>query len=178
LRLLPQLEVNFLPTLGYDSGAPRFVGTDASLTLIGDVPDYRFGDQTAASAGLTLRAAYTFTPELSLQFYTQLFVASVHYGPFFVFPRNSFREQVSLADLMPAGAPATNPDSEQATLNVNLVLRWEYRLGSTLFLVYTRAQTPALTVAPGTSAGFELGPIWRGRASDDVVMVKLAYWLG
>ena len=43
-------------------------------------------------------------------------------------------------------------------MNVNLVLRWEYRLGSTLFLVYTRAQTPALTVAPGNSAQFELAP--------------------
>lgn len=178
LRLLPQMEVDLLPTVGYDSGAPRYVGTDASLVVIGDVPDYRFGEQKAASAGVTLRAAYTFTPELSLQFYTQLFVASVHYGPFFVFPKQSFREQVSLADLIPAGALATNPDTEQATLNVNLVLRWEYRLGSTLFLVYTRAQTPALTVAPGSSAGFELAPIWRGRASDDVVMVKLAYWLG
>jgi len=178
LRLLPQMEIAVLPTLGYDSGAPRYVSTDASLALIGAAPDYRFGTQTATSAGVTLQAAYTFTPELSLQFYTQLFVASVHYGPFFVYPKQTFREQVSLSALIPAGAPATNPDTEEATLNVNLVLRWEYRLGSTLFLVYTRAQTPALTVAPGTAAGFELAPIWHGRAADDVVMIKLAYWLG
>jgi hypothetical protein len=45
-------------------------------------------------------------------------------------------------------------------------------------LVYTRAQTPALTVAPGNSAQFELAPIWRGRASDDVILLKLSYWLG
>ncbi len=178
LRLRPQMEIAVLPTLGYDSGAPRFVGTDASLALIGAPPDYRFGTQTATSAGVTLQAAYTFTPELSLQFYTQLFVASVHYGPFFVYPKQSFREQVSLSSLIPAGAPATNPDTEEATLNVNLVLRWEYRLGSTLFFVYTRAQTPALIVAPGSNAGFELRPLWQGRAADDVVMVKLAYWLG
>jgi hypothetical protein len=178
LRLLPQLEIALLPTLGYDDGAPRYVGTDASLALIGAVPEYRFGTQTASSAGVTLQAAYTFTPELSLQFYTQLFVARVHYGPFFVFPKQSFREQIRLSELVPAGAPVGNPDSEQATLNVNLVLRWEYRLGSTLFLVYTRAQAPALTVAPGNSAAFELAPIWQGRASDDVLMVKLAYWLG
>jgi hypothetical protein len=64
-----------------------------------------------------------------------------------------------------------------ATLNVNLVLRWEYRLGSTLFLVYTHSQNPALVPAPnGTS--FELRPILQGRASDDVVMAKLAYWWG
>ena len=44
---------------------------------------YQFGTQTAASLGATVRAAYTFTPELSLQLYTQLFLARVHYGPLF-----------------------------------------------------------------------------------------------
>ncbi len=178
LRILPQLELSLQPTAIHDFGLRRYVGTDASLTEIGVAADYRFGTQDASSVGMTVRAAYTFTPELTLQFYTQLFLASVHYASFFVYPKATFREQVPFAALMPAGAPATNPDTEQATLNVNLVLRWEYRLGSTLFLVYTRAQTPALTVGPGNAADFELAPIWRGRASDDVVMIKLAYWLG
>ncbi len=178
LRLLPQLEIAVLPTVGYDSGAPRYVGTDVTLPILGDPAEYRFGVQTAVSAGVTVRAAYTFTPELSLQFYTQLFAASVHYGPFFVYPKREFRERIPIDALIPAGAPATNPDSEQATLNVNLVLRWEYRLGSTLFLVYTRAQTPALTVPNGATGQLDVTPIWRGRASDDVIMVKLAYWLG
>jgi hypothetical protein len=178
LRVLPQLELALVPTAVHDFGLRRYVGTDGSLTLIGVNADYRFGTQDASSVGVTIRAAYTFTPELTLQFYTQLFLASVHYPSFFVYPKATFREQVPFAALMPAGAPATNPDSEQATLNVNLVLRWEYRLGSTLFLVYTRSQTPALTVSPGNSAGYELSPIWRGRASDDVVLIKLAYWLG
>jgi len=178
LRVLPQLEVNVTPTVSYDSGAPRYVGTDASLQLIGDVADYRFGVQRAVSTGATVRAAYTFTPQLSLQFYTQLFLAKVNYGPFYVFPKQGFRERVDIAALIPAGPPASTPDTEEATLNVNLVLRWEYRLGSTLFLVYTRAQTPALTVPAGGNGQLELAPIWRGRASDDVLMVKLAYWLG
>jgi Domain of unknown function (DUF5916)/Carbohydrate family 9 binding domain-like len=178
LRFLPQLELAVLPTATHDYGLRRYVGTDASLVEIGYPAAYRFGTQDATSAGLTIRAAYTFTPELSLQFYTQLFLASVHYGPFFVYPKAAFREQVAFDALRPAGAPTANPDSEQATLNLNLVLRWEYRLGSTLFLVYTRAQTPALTVAPGTPATFEVAPIWQGKASDDVLLVKLAYWLG
>jgi Domain of unknown function (DUF5916)/Carbohydrate family 9 binding domain-like len=178
LRLLPRLELNLIPTVSYDTGAPRYIGTDPSPIVVGSPPDYRFGTQTAASVGATLRASYTFTPELSLQFYTQLFLASVHYGPFFVFPKTAFRERVNLSELIPAGPPPTNPDSEQATLNVNVVLRWEYRLGSTLFLVYTRAQTPALSVPPLGRAGFELAPVWQGHAADDVVMLKLAYWLG
>jgi hypothetical protein len=178
LRIRPELELTLLPTAVFDHGLRRYVGTDASPVVIGSPADYRFATQNANSAGLTVRAAYTFTPELSLQFYTQLFLASVHYSSFFVYPKTAFREQVPFTALMPAGAPSGSPDSEQATLNVNLVLRWEYRLGSTLFLVYTRAQTPALTVSPGGSAQFELAPIWRGRASDDVILLKLSYWLG
>jgi hypothetical protein len=178
LRFLPQLEIALLPTAIHDYGLRRYVGTDSSLQIIGVAPDYRFGRLDATSVGMTIRAAYTFTPELSLQFYTQLFLASVHYGPFFVYPKSAAREQVPFDALVPAGAPPTNPDSEQATLNVNLVLRWEYRLGSTLFLVYTRAQTPALTVPNGATGQLEVAPIWRGHASDDVIMVKLAYWLG
>jgi uncharacterized protein DUF5916/cellulose/xylan binding protein with CBM9 domain len=178
LRIRPELELTLLPTAVFDHGLRRFVGTDTSLVVIGSPADYRFATQNANSAGLTVRAAYTFTPELSLQFYTQLFLASVHYSSFFVYPKTTFREQVPFTALIPAGAPSGTADTEQATLNVNLVLRWEYRLGSTLFLVYTRAQTPALTVSPGGSAQFELAPIWRGRASDDVVLLKLSYWLG
>ena len=86
---------------------------------------------------------------------------------------------MSLSALAPGAlAPtASNPDSALATLNVNVVLRWEYRLGSTLFLVYTRAQNPALAPTPsGTS--FELRPILEGRASSDLIMAKLAYWWG
>ena len=130
--------------------------------------------------GATLRAAYTFTPELSLQFYTQLFLARVHYGPLFMVTQPA-GGIVYLADLQPLVVdptmPPPMPDTETATLNVNVVLRWEYRLGSTLFLVYTRAQNPALTPSPD-GAGFEWRPLLQGRAADNVLMVKLAYWFG
>ena len=56
---------------------------------------------------------------------------------------------------MTAATPTpTTPDTEEATLNINLVLRWEYRLGSTLFVVYTHNQNPALVPSPG-GAGFQ-----------------------
>jgi hypothetical protein len=69
------------------------------------------------------------------------------------------------------------PDTESATLNVNVVLRWEYRLGSTLFLVYTRAQNPSLTPAAG-GATFQLRPLLHGHGAEDVAMLKLSYWWG
>src|SRR4029079_446955 len=62
LRALSRLELALLPTGGYEDGSPRYVsktGTPPAPTT------YTFGTQTAASVGATLRAAFTFTPELS-----------------------------------------------------------------------------------------------------------------
>jgi hypothetical protein len=172
LRALPQLEFNVVPTATYESGEPRYVAT---TPLTATTADYLLGTQTAASMSATLRAAYTFTPTLSLQLYTQLFLARVRYGPFFSYTTD-VGGRVHRADL---GPPTTTvqADSERATLNINLVMRWEYRLGSTLFVVYTRAQNPALVPGPD-GASFRLRPILDGRAADNVLMVKLAYWFG
>ena len=167
--------------MGYDSGAPRYVGTDVTPVLLSDVADYRFGVQTAikrrtphAPGGVHLH-----TRAVAAVLHAALLRQGELRNDFFVYPKQRpSGSEVNLAALIPAGPPAASPDSEQATLNVNLVLRWEYRLGSTLFLVYTRAQTPALAVPPGGTGQLELAPIWRGRASDDVLMAKLAYWLG
>jgi len=167
LRALPQLELELVPTATYDEGEPRFIAT-ASL----------FGAQEARSLGATVRAAYTFTPELSLQIYSQAFLARVHYTRFFQRPAGGFRGRIDLASLVEAPRPAVDPDTLTATLNVNVVLRWEFRLGSTAFLVYARAQTPALVPAIGGATSLDLHPIVNGRAAIDVLMLKLAYWFG
>jgi hypothetical protein len=176
VRVLPQLELELQPTVSYDSGTPRYLSTDAvgpdNLRL------YHFGAQNAVSTGATLRASYAFTPELSLQIYNQIFFARVRYGPLYTAPSLAFRQRVALDTLVRDPAPSVSTsDSETATLNVNVVLRWEYHLGSTAFLVYTRAQNPALTPAPG-GAQLEIAPLLQGHAADNVVMLKLAYWWG
>ena len=50
---------------------------------------------------------------------------------------------IAVSSLAPYAGPApANPDFVQGALNVNVVLRWEYRLGSLLYVVYSRAQIP------------------------------------
>jgi hypothetical protein len=165
-RILPQFELELLPTASYDQGEPRYV----SSTLV--------GAQEARSLGATLRAAYTFTPELSLQVYSQAFLARVHYTQFYGFPAVAPRQRIDLASLMPAASPATNPDTLTSTLNVNVVLRWEFRLGSTAYLVYTRAQTPSVPVPMNGATSLDIQPILKGSAAIDVLMLKIAYWFG
>jgi hypothetical protein len=176
LRVLPQLEFDLQPTSTYDEGEPRFLSAVPYSTTTSPT----FGAQQARSVGATLRAAYTFTNELTLQVYTQAFLARIHYTRFFTAPGWEPRQRIDLASLMPAAdRPMVATDTETATLNVNVVLRWEFRLGSIAYLVYTRAQTPVLTPSiNGGATSLDIHPILKGSAAIDVLMLKIAYWFG
>lgn len=173
VRVLPQLELDVLPTAAFSAGEPRFVFQETALGQA----SYVFGRQRARSAGVTLRASYTFTPELSLQTYGQLFLAAVHYHDFSRAAAPGFRGRIHLGELAPT-ATTRDPDLQSATLNVNVVLRWEYRLGSTLFLVYTRAQSPPVTLTGGDDPRLDPSPLSRRGSAVDVILLKLAYWWG
>jgi len=168
LRPLPQLEISLTPQATYSQGEPRFIWHSAD-------PSGAFGRQRASSAGATLRTSYTFTPRLSLQTYAQLFLTAEHYDSFFYAPRGP-GVRVRLADLTPySGGQILDADYEEAALNMNVVLRWEYRLGSTLFLVYSRSQAPAVGLAPGEPAALRAGDVTRVPAID-MILVKLSFW--
>jgi len=166
LRPLPQLELSLVPQATYSEGEPRFAWHATTSA---------FGRQRASSAGATLRTSYTFTPRMSLQTYAQLFLTAEHYDSFFDAPRGP-GVRVRLGDLTPhAGAEILNADYEEAALNMNVVLRWEYRLGSTLFLVYSRSQAPAVGLVTGETAALRVGDVTRVPAID-MILVKLSFW--
>jgi hypothetical protein len=102
-----------------------------------------FADLRAPLLSITLRQQVVLTPRLTLQGYAQLFTSYGHYRSFYLAPAGDTR--IAFHDLTPvSGGPADvgidGPDFREGALNVNVVLRWEYRAGSTLFLVYTRNQ--------------------------------------
>ncbi len=182
LHLIPPLEIEILPQVTYTRGEPRFAWNASTVSpmmaaaIAPAAAPYIFGDLTAKSAGGTLRASYAFTPTLTLQTYAQLFLASGHYTnlkQLSVTPGS----QVSLSTLAAnqlAASPSTVADFEDAALNVNVVLRWEYHLGSTLFLVYSRSQIPNVDLLTN-DAQLRPAGILRGSAVD-VILVKLSYW--
>jgi hypothetical protein len=173
VRALAQLDVELLPTVTYNRGEPRYV-TGGPIA-----GQYVFGHLEAASAGATLRSTYTFTPRLTLQAYAQLFLASGHYSGFLSYQSdpNAPRPVVHLADLRPAQPPSSNPDFEQGALDINVVLRWEWRLGSLLYLVYTRSQVPNVSLGTGEVGTIDIGSLKRAPAAD-IFLVKLSYWWG
>jgi hypothetical protein len=177
LKALPQLDISLMPTAYYTRGEPRYFDNYEG--------SYLFGDLLAQSFGLTLRATYTFTPRLTLEAYAQTFLASEEYSNQGTHPLRDPRSppRIEPADLRPVAAEAQadpaypDPNYESGTFNANVVLRWEYRLGSTLYVVYTHGQEDAFTplMADGAGLNFKL---LKPRPSSDTLLVKLSYWWG
>ncbi|MES1208089.1 MAG: DUF5916 domain-containing protein [Pseudomonadota bacterium] len=184
-HVLPQLDIEFLPQLTWAAGEYRY----AWQAVTSEADPYWFGKLAAKNVSATLRATYTFTPRLSLQAYAQAYLASGHFSELRGFGLNTSSppmrvsgQKVYLSDLdatpAPMVGPSANPDFEEAAINANVVLRWEYRLGSTLYLVYTRSQIPALDPSmfapPATLSPRNFGH----GATTDVILLKLSYWWG
>lgn len=170
VRILPQWDLDLLPVWVYASGEPRWFATQGTTNL--------FGRQRAQSVSVTLRSTYTFAPRLTLQAYAQAFVESVRFRDYAWSPSARAGDTIRLADLRPfTGAIAQNPDYQSGTINASLVLRWEYRLGSTLYVVYTHAQNDSRTPRFGEGVGFDFSRV-APRLAEDAWLLKLSYWWG
>jgi len=160
---------------------------------------YVFSQLVDKTLAMETRLNVTFSPVLTLELYVQPLIESDAFSGYreFAGPRQVRKLVYGVdvgTDSVPAGAPQqhwidpdgpsgpspkfliTDPSSTLRSLRGNAVLRWEYRPGSTLFVVWTRSGSSQLsrsTIDLGTDAGalFE-GP------SSNVFLVKVNYWLG
>lgn len=170
---------------------------------------YVFGDLHQKTFIMTTRLNYTFTPALSLQLYAQPFISGGRFDGFLDVrdPRaQDFDKRFTKltgarlrydpsgdeysAD--PAGDgsfPLTfsNPAFNFKQMRGNAVLRWEWRPGSTLFLVWSQSRTAFLGGADaGDGNAFQLGREFGRLLNRDsafptpvtnVLLVKFSYWL-
>lgn len=136
---------------------------------------HHFGDLTPRFVTLTLRQLVVLGPTLTLQAYAELFSGYGHYQRWYR-GRAGTDRRLPLAALQPAPLSGEDPSFHTAALNLNLVLRWEYALGSTLFVVYAHSQEsrpPTGEPAPITvwPVGLLDGPLTSS------ILVKLSYAL-
>jgi hypothetical protein len=82
---------------------------------------------------VTLRLNWTFSPDLSLQCFVQPFYANMKYESFY---RLLEPETMDLEGYNYLNDDNDNPDFKLQNTIGTFVLRWEYRSGSTLFIVY------------------------------------------
>jgi len=145
----------------------------------GDCPTYYFvpvfGARDVRSLDGTIRGSFTFTRNLDLSVFTQLFVARARYDDF-----QLLRDPDTLVPF--AGYPKGNAFT-RARFQLNAALRWEYRPGSTVYAVWTQGRVGDARLDPLAPAGpspwdtrfpDQVSDVF-GVHPDNVFMVKVSY---
>jgi len=131
--------------------------------------DHVYGTLRRNVVDVTARATYGFSRDTTLEVFLQPFVASGDYTDIRRLARPSSFE------FAPATLPF-DPDFNRKSLRGNVVMRWEWAPGSTLFFVWN-ISTLDLT-RPGVFTPVrDLGSAF-GADGTHVFMVKMTYWLG
>ena len=155
---------------------------------------YIVGDISQTTAMLVTRLDWSFTPRLTFQLYAQPFLSAGTYGRLGSvddahaasagarvrrFAPNELSPTTGGDWRVTAGGSSfefADPNFAFNELRTNSVLRWEYRPGSTLFLVWSHGRS-----TDGSSLGFDLRRQARelGQArGDHVFLFKVSHWLG
>ncbi|MGQ0641476.1 MAG: DUF5916 domain-containing protein [Gemmatimonadaceae bacterium] len=143
---------------------------------------YVVGDVRQTTASLTARVDYSFTPRLSLQLYAQPFLSAGAYNRLGEVVNAHSRSAANRVHRFTPGERSSldfaNPDFAFNELRTNSVVRWEYRPGSTIFLVWSHGRSAD---GEGEPQAFD----WRRQArelrqtrGDHVFLLKLSHWLG
>ena len=184
------LEVFAGPSYSFRTEAMQYVEEAADEA---GRPHYVFAQIQQATASMTLRVNWTFSPRLSLQAYAQPYLATGRYSEYKDVTDAGARRYAARFDrleggnLMLAGDgtfTATNdgrfsfsrPDFAFRQLRSTVVVRWEYRPGSSVFAIWSHGRT-----GDGEDGRFDLGRDLRALGqtdSENVVMVKANYWIG
>jgi hypothetical protein len=194
MRPVPALRISVTPEVDVSTSVSQYVrAVTDTLQASTYGRRYVFSDLEQREFSVGMRVEWTFSPTLSLQTYVQPFVSTGEYlrfkelrAPrtfdFLVYGRDGGTVARDGEDVVidPDGAgPASafsfdEPDFTVRSLRGNAVLRWEYRPGSTLFLVWQQQRETERTLADDGLLG-DFGRIFRDPASN-VFAVKVTYW--
>jgi len=167
-RPMNALNVSVAPSMSFNNNHMQYV---ASSDVNGS-PRYVVGEIDQATVRVVMRATYMVTPNLSIQYYGQPFGTTGSYTNFkqitqpgasqylqrfttlspSVLPGQEHQYQI---DENQDGSPDYSfgrPDFNFGQFRSNMVIRWEYIPGSTVFLVWTQEMNGAFYDRPGAWA--------------------------
>jgi hypothetical protein len=124
-----------------------------------------FAERDTRAISATLRGSVTFRRDMTLQLYAQVFTAKGRY--------RSPRVLRSAAMFEPFSGAVANDFAGQE-FNMNLVFRWEYLPGSTLYLVLSQARL-ASSYNYSASWGNDLADLFASPPST-VLIGKMTFW--
>ncbi|PYO60176.1 MAG: hypothetical protein DMD28_13685, partial [Gemmatimonadetes bacterium] len=152
---------------------PRYSVTDST-----NVTHYLFAHLEQKQLGVTLRVTYPFNASMSLQVYAQPFVSKGTYSnvrELSASPRAA--DFASRYQVYGDTAVTNNPGGfNYKQFRSNVVFRWEYRPGSTLFVVWSQGRQGSSGVEGTRDFRGDLSDLF-GLRPDNSFLVKLSYWI-
>ncbi|HVE35155.1 MAG TPA: DUF5916 domain-containing protein [Gemmatimonadaceae bacterium] len=168
------LQLSFGPGVTHDHNNTQWFGnfTDGAT----GTTHYTFAHLDQRTVSISTRVTYTMTPNLTFEFYGQPFVSTGEYSD--ARELSSTPRAASYDDRFKPYAVDTSTAMtfKAAQLRTNSVVRWEYRPGSTLFLVWAHGRNGPANSNMNQSWSqdyrdlFSLHPV-------NTFLVKLAYWM-
>jgi hypothetical protein len=189
LRPADRLLLSLGPSVEWTGNAWQYVDAPVAAGR----PRYVLGRLEQTTTSLTARLDYSFSPRLTLQVYAQPFASEGRYDAYkeVADPRGARTAdrvrglgpgQVSAdpaglrIDFGPDGsALLPDPSYRVRDLRANVVLRWEYRPGSTLYVVWSQDRHAALDDGPPFAPARDLLGVLDARPLN-TLLVKLSYW--
>jgi hypothetical protein len=160
---------------------------------------YIFSTVDQKTVSMQVRANYSFTPDLNLEFYAEPFAASGHFHAFGELPepksyelREYGTDGTTIEEVVETDADGSvtrfyavtdgaqtftldDNDFNTVSFRSNLVMRWELRPGSTLFVVWQRNLSDYANIGSPVNVDDMFSSL--GAAGQNILVVKLSYWL-
>jgi hypothetical protein len=172
LTVRPAPWIDLLPSVTWRRTRNEETGVFSGSGIVGVSDGSRvfslFADRDLDELDLMVRGTVTFLRNVSLQFASQMLLAKGQYG--------NFRRLVGESSFLRETDRGTIYDFNEILWYTNVVLRWEYLPGSTLFLAWTQSRAGDSGQYP---VGFDkrIGDALR-LPREDVLLLKVTYWFG
>jgi hypothetical protein len=134
---------------------------------------YTFAHLDQSTLSFTWRLGYTFTPTTTLQVYASPFISKGTYKNL----RELDQPRAENYDDRYKPYTAVDPGGFNfQQFRSNVVFRWEYRPGSTLFLVWSQGREGGSDVTEGQDSFREDMENLFDQRANDTFLVKISYW--
>ena len=197
IKPTPALSVEVAPTWNRGFNASQYVRTvvdPAAEATYGS--RYVFGELSQSEVSLATRVNLILSPKMSLQLYVQPLLSSGDYSTYkeaaaprtYSFTRYgidagsiAFDPVQGTYSVTPTddgtGRPFSFPDPDFTfqSLRVNAVFRWEFRPGSTTYIVWTQNRQDEERRGR-LDFGRDASALWRA-PGDNIFMIKVSYWI-
>jgi len=179
--LSPYVSFRFSTRLQAQLGTNLYWGQDntqwfGNFTDASSITHYTFAHLDQRQISLSTQLSYALTRDLTFEFYGQPFVATGHYTN--IRETSATPGAAHYDDRFRAYTPPPDADSsfKSTSLRSNSVLRWEYRPGSTLYLVWTHGRDDYENKFAENSWMTDYRDLFRLHP-DNTFLIKVAYWL-